>query len=156
MLVYLLRHGEAEQKAKNDEARPLTRKGMLQSREVVDRFLARAPIIDKAMMSPLERARQTAATLRTGFPTLRFEISDLLKPSQDPYKLLEALGRSRGKYILLVGHNPCLSSLMALMLDGIIETGRNIGTSELVCISMEEPIPGFGELLYTITPEGDA
>ncbi|MFM1897276.1 MAG: Phosphohistidine phosphatase [Pseudomonadota bacterium] len=156
MLVYLFRHGEAEAKAKTDAERVLTRNGVLESRDVAAKFLARAPLIDKAMMSPLERARQTAATLRAGFTTLRFEINDLLKPDGDVYKLLDAVGNSRVQHLLLVGHNPCLTSLMSLMLDGITETGRNMGTSELVCISLEEAIPGFGELLYTITPTRQA
>lgn len=152
MLVYLMRHGEAEPKAAKDEARQLTRAGVLASRDVATRFLSRAPIVDKAFVSPLERARQTAAAFRVGLPNLRFESQEMLKPDADVHALLDMLGQSGGTHILLVGHNPCLSKLMCLMLDGITETGRHMGTSDLVCISMEDAIPGFGEILYEIKP----
>lgn len=152
MIVYLFRHGEAEPKAAKDAERQLTRKGVVDARDVAKKFLARAPIIDKALMSPYERAKQTAISLRQGFPSLRFEISQLLLPDADIYEMLEALRQMGAQHVMLVGHNPNLSRLMALMLDGITDTGRELGTGELVAIAMEDAEPGFGDLLYTIQP----
>lgn len=151
MMAYLFRHGAAEAKAVKDNERNLTREGLIATRKVAARFIARAPLIDRALMSSYERAKQTAVTLRQGFPALRFEINPLLSPDQDVHELLEAIGAMNTQHIILVGHNPCLSRLLSLMLDGIIETGRELQTSELACISLEEAVPGFGELLYTIT-----
>ncbi|MEX2130786.1 MAG: phosphohistidine phosphatase SixA [Pseudohongiellaceae bacterium] len=152
MIVYLFRHGEAEAKAAKDAERPLTRKGVMDTREVAKKFLARAPMIDKALMSPYERAKQTAVSLRQGFPSLRFEINQLLLPEADIYEMLEALGNMGAHQIMLVGHNPNLSRLMALMLDGITDTGRELGAGELVAIAMDDAEPGFGSLLYNIRP----
>ena len=154
MMIYLFRHGEAEAKAAKDEDRALTRNGVLGAREVAEKFLARAPVIDRAMMSPYERAKQTAVALRRGFPNLRFEISTLMKPNDDVYELINALEHSNAQHVMLVGHNPQLSKLLSLLLDGITETGREIGTGELVCVAMEEVVPGFGELKYSIKPGG--
>lgn len=152
MMVYLFRHGEAEARAVKDAERKLTREGLIATKSVAAKFIARAPIIERALMSSYERAKQTAVTLRDGFPDLRFEINTLLLPDQNVHDLLDAIGAMKTQHIILVGHNPCLSRLLSLMLDGITETGRELQTSELACISLEEAVPGFGELLYTITP----
>jgi phosphohistidine phosphatase len=153
MMVYLFRHGEAEQKTAKDNERTLTREGLMACRGVARKFLARAPIIDKALMSSYERAKQTAVTLRQGFPNLRFEISPLLNPDQDAHELLESLGTLGVQHVILVGHNPCLTRLLSLMLDGMTDTGRQLATSELACVALEDTVPGFGELLYTLKPE---
>lgn len=156
MMVYLFRHGEAEPKAAKDSERQLTRNGVIAVRDVATRFIARAPVVDKALMSPYERAKQTAVALRRGFPNLRFEISPLLKPDEDVYQLLNYLETCGAQHIVLIGHNPQLSMLLSVLLDGITETGRQIGTGELVCIAMDEAVPGFGELKYSIKPSGTA
>lgn len=156
MIVYLFRHAEAEARAATDSERALTRQGVIAAREVANKFLARSPVIDRALMSPYERAKQTAAALRQGFPDLRFEISQMLLPEADIYQLLEQLGSLGAQHVMLVGHNPQLSRLMALMLDGSTNTGRQLERGELVAISMEEAEPGLGQLLYSLHPASGA
>ena len=93
MMIYLLRHGIAEQKGLSDAARELSREGVMQTRAMAEKFKLYEPQVDKALMSPFQRARQTASLLRVVFPSLRFEVERALEPEADVCsKWLECLG----------------------------------------------------------------
>jgi phosphohistidine phosphatase SixA len=152
MLVYLMRHGEAEPQGQSDQTRELTRKGVMDSRAAMEQLKARGPQIDKAMMSPYQRARQTITALRLVSPTLRYEVNQNLVPEANVYDLLDSFESINVMQLFLVSHNPLLSNLLALMVDGTLETDRQMGCSEIACVSMDIIAPGCGELLYTIRP----
>lgn len=152
MLIYLLRHGIAEEKAASDSARELTHEGAMQTRSMADKFKTHSPIIEKAIMSPYQRARQTAAELRIDFPELDFDVDKDIEPSGDVYAIMDKIESLDAKHVLLVSHNPFLSNLLAVMVDGTMETNRHIGNSTLVCVSIDFVAPGFGNILYTIEP----
>lgn len=152
MLIYLVRHGIAVDKAESDAARELTGEGLKQTRSLVEKWRMHSPMPDKALMSPYQRARQTAAPLRPLFPTLRMEVDKQIEPDGDPYGVLDYLEQCGAQQILLVGHNPLLSNLLSILVDGTLETNRYIGNSTLVCISMDFVAPGCGEIQYTLEP----
>lgn len=152
MLLYLMRHGEAEQAGASDAARELNRQGMLANRAVVQKFGQQSPMIERALMSPYQRARQTATSMRAILPTLRFEVSQDLIPDASPYDLLDKIEQMNVMQLLLVSHNPLISNFLALLVDGTLETDRAMGTSHLACVSLDLVAPGCGELKYTLTP----
>lgn len=154
MLIYLLRHGEAETLAASDSARELTQSGVVQTRATLQKFLARKPQprIDKALMSPLQRARQTAALVTHALPGLAFEVERGLEPGTDVHALLAIIERLDAKELLLVGHNPLLATLLSLLIDGTLRPTRPVGTSQLYCVEMDFFAPGCGEILYTLVP----
>lgn len=152
MLIYLMRHGEAENQALSDAARELTRQGVMDNRAVIEKLNVYTPMIDKAIMSPYQRARQTGAALRMHFPSLRFDVSQSLEPEASVYDLLDAIEKMDTMQLFIVSHNPLLSNLLALMVDGTLESDRQMGTSHIACVSMDFVAPGCGELLYTLTP----
>jgi phosphohistidine phosphatase len=152
MLIYLVRHGIAVDKAESDAPRELTGEGLKQTRSLVEKWRMYSPMPDKALMSPYQRARQTAAPLRPLFPTLRMEVDKQIEPDGDPYGVLDYLEQCGAQQILLVGHNPLLSNLLSILVDGTLETNRYIGNSTLVCISMDFVAPGCGEIQYTLEP----
>lgn len=152
MIVYLMRHGEAEKQALSDPARELTRQGIMENQAVIAKLNQHAPMIDHAMMSPYRRARQTSSALGMPFPQLRFEVSKDLEPEASVYDLLDKVEKTQAMQVFLISHNPLISNLLSLMVDGTLETSRHMGTSHIACISMDIVAPGCAELLYTLTP----
>jgi phosphohistidine phosphatase SixA len=56
MLVYLLRHAIAEDRAATDFLRNLTDEGLAQKRSVTEKFKQLFPVIDILLCSPYNRA----------------------------------------------------------------------------------------------------
>lgn len=152
MLVYLLRHGKAQATAESDAARELTREGLVETRSVVEKFETYTPTLDVALISPYQRARQTAALVRPLFPSMRFDVDKSITPSGDVYGVLDTIEQLDVQHVMLVSHNPFLSNLLSVMVDGTMESSRNIGNSTLICVSMDVVAPGCGEILYTLEP----
>lgn len=152
MLIYLLRHGIAEQRGLSDAARVLSREGLTQTRSMAEKFKLYEPRVDRAFMSPLQRAQQTAAMLRLVFPNLRFELDPDLVPDANVYSLFDKLETYNARNLLFVSHNPLLSNLLSLILDGTLESRRPFETSHLYCIEMDFVAPGCGTLKYVLEP----
>jgi phosphohistidine phosphatase len=150
MLIYLMRHGEAEPKGQSDQTRELTRKGVMDSRAAMEKLKLRGPLIERAMMSPYQRARQTITSLRIVAPSLRYEVNQNLVPDANVYDLLDSFESMNCMQLFLVSHNPLMSDLLSLMVDGTLEGNRQMDCSDIACVSMDILAPGCGELLYTI------
>jgi phosphohistidine phosphatase len=103
-VIWLLRHGDAEDSAADDAARRLTAKGERQSR-AAGAALERLGIeLDACLSSPKVRARQTAE-LSCEPLGLEIELTDALRGGDfDPAEV--AAGRGS---VLLVGHEPDFS-----------------------------------------------
>ena len=103
-MIWLLRHGDAEDEAPDDAGRRLTEKGTRQS-EAAGKAMATLGVeLDACIASPKARAVQTAeiACMRLG---VEVETSDALRGGDfDPADL--AAGRGE---VLLVGHEPDFS-----------------------------------------------
>gem|GEM_PF-237781 len=122
--IYLLRHGIAAPPGSphyDDRDRPLTPEGKAQIREVARALLGMGIPFDLILSSPYLRARQTAEivheTLDPGFP-LKF--SQHLVPHGSAKLLTGEINRAYGSKdrILLVGHEPFLSSLILTWVAG--------------------------------------
>lgn len=107
-MIYLLRHGDAEDSAESDAARRLTRKGERQA-EVAGQALARLGAeIDACLASPKVRAADTAK-LACQSLGIEPEVAEELRGG--PFDSLQ-LAASRGD-VLLVGHEPDFSGEVA-------------------------------------------
>lgn len=142
----------AENRASSDEARELTRQGLMQTRSVAAKFKARSPVLDKAIVSPYRRARQTAFALQSEFEDLQFEIESKIEPGGDIYDVLDTIEKYGVQQLLMVSHNPLLSNLLAILVDGSLGMNRYVGNSILVCVNLDVVAPGCGEILYTLEP----
>lgn len=114
-MIYLLRHGDAEEGAGDDAARRLTPKGERQSRAAGKALAALATAPDACLTSPKVRAADTAG-LACEALGLEPEIAEELRGG--PFDST-ALAASRGD-ILLVGHEPDFSTEVARL------TGANV------------------------------
>jgi len=152
MLVYLLRHAIAENNAATDSARDLTAQGLEQARSVAEKFHQRSPLMDKILCSPYNRAQQTAFAIMPLFPDIALSTDASITPDGDVYDVLESIERLELQHVLLVSHNPFLSNLLSVMVNGNMETHRYMDNATLYCISMDVVAPGCGEIVYTLEP----
>ncbi len=103
-MIWLLRHGEAEDEAGDDAARSLTAKGELQSRAAGAALARLGAEVETCLASPKVRARATAE-LACGELGIGVEINEALRGGDfDPGELTAGLGD-----VLLVGHEPDFS-----------------------------------------------
>ncbi len=122
MDLILWRHAEAEEATAllPDLKRRLTHRGEKQARAVARWLAERQPKHLTVLVSPAVRCQQTAHALAQ-----RFEIEAGIGPGADVAELIKAanwpegpLPRQRSGTVLLIGHQPSLGRLAALLLSG--------------------------------------
>lgn len=113
MDLLLWRHAEAEE-GEDDLKRRLTERGEKQARLMAAWIRAHQPKDLRILVSPAVRTQQTAAAL-----DLPFETQRKLGPEACVSELIAATGwpNARGA-VLVVGHQPALGRLSALLLAG--------------------------------------
>ena len=166
----------------NDASRALTPTGHTQNCTVARQWIERLERMPICFCSPYLRARQTADDLQALIPELEFQSRDWLVPSTAAVAVLEELvaitergsgtqavaGTANGTGarngarddssntgetdILLVGHNPVLSEVWNLLLEGEGYLRFGLSTSHLVCIDSTVFAPACGSFIYTVTP----
>lgn len=116
MDLILWRHAEAEDggPAIADAKRRLTARGEKQAHDVAKWLKPRLPKKLKILVSPAVRTQQTAHAL-----ALPFEVELQLAVGADTAHLIAACGwPAHSGAVLLVGHQPALGRLAALLLAG--------------------------------------
>jgi phosphohistidine phosphatase len=121
--LLLLRHGIAEERAEGlaDAQRCLTPEGRERTNAQLQGLVELELTCDLVLSSPLERARQTAELAVQAGLAPELELAASLAPLADPLPLLERwLGavspRPSWRRLALVGHEPDLSTLAALLI----------------------------------------
>ena len=125
MNLYLLRHGIAVDSAESgvvpDAERPLTPRGRRRMLQIARAMSALDVSFDLILSSPLVRAGESAAIVAQCLQLRNaLKFTDDLMPGGDPRSLLRRLNqrRPRPKNVLLVGHEPYLSQLIARLVAG--------------------------------------
>jgi len=116
MDLILWRHAEAfdAEPGASDMERALTPKGQKQARRMADWLTAQLPEGCKVLVSPAVRAVQTAEPLKR-----KFKIVQELAPGADAEDLLQAANWPNSKEpVLVVGHQPTLGQVAALLMSG--------------------------------------
>ena len=108
-MIWLLRHGAAEDDADDDASRRLTEKGELQSRAAGAALAKLGVQIDVCLTSPKVRALQTA---RIAAAELGVEVEQVETLRGGDFDLAELIA-GRGE-VLLVGHEPDFSRAVQL------------------------------------------
>lgn len=113
MDLLLWRHAEAVE-GLPDSTRELTERGVRQAHKVAEWLESRRPKKLRVLVSPTVRTRQTASAF-----TKDFKIVPALGPGNDISSILGACGwPGGGGSVLVVGHQPELGRLAALLLSG--------------------------------------
>ncbi len=150
--LLVLRHAQAEPATAgvDDTERPLSARGRAQA-DATGQWLSRhAPRPDRVLCSPATRTRATAA-----------RVLEALAPAAPPVTIVDAIyeatpgtlmalldSHAEAACVLLVGHNPGLEHLVALLCQGRSPDFRGMPSSALAHIRLDGPIePGNGSLL---------
>lgn len=155
--LYFLRHGVAhdrdEWRGDSDELRPLTEAGRAAMRHQAV-ILARLGLkLSAIFSSPLVRARQTADLVAEAFPNVSLIEDPLLKPGFNSEALAKLLKTHRPQgAILLVGHEPDFSEVIAALTDGHVVMKKG-GLARVRLATKLDKRELRGELLWLATPE---
>ncbi|MFL6708854.1 MAG: phosphohistidine phosphatase SixA [Massilia sp.] len=113
MDLILWRHAEAEDTTP-DMSRHLTPKGQKQARRMGEWLASQLPEGCKVLVSPAVRTLQTVDPLGR-----KFKIIDALAPGASPEDVLRAANWPNSREaVLVVGHQPTLGQVAALLLCG--------------------------------------
>lgn len=125
MELYILRHGIAEPRetsgVRDDSERALTQEGAAKIRRIAEGMKALEYSFDAILTSPFRRARETAEIVAS---VLRLKecltILPALAAGEKTKELMQALQRRTDLFerILMVGHEPDLSILIAHLVTG--------------------------------------
>ena len=113
MDLILWRHAEAEP-GEPDFGRRLTAKGIQQAERVAGWLEHHLPATTRVLASPADRAQQTALALKR-----KFRVVADLAPGASAAAVLVAAGWPDAREpVLVVGHQPTLGEVAALLLSG--------------------------------------
>lgn len=146
MKLWILRHGQAEAHAPADSLRQLTAAG---EQEVLTAMagLAGEPF-EAVLASPFVRAQQTAklACQATGFSGGLTTV-DWLIPESDPRSVIDCLEKRSEQNLLLVSHQPLVSQLISLLVEGHRRGHYPMPTAGLVCLELDHVAAGLARVI---------
>jgi phosphohistidine phosphatase len=144
MKLYLVRHAIAESIGtpgyEDDSLRPLTEKGREKMKKIANALSDLGITPDLIVSSPYVRASQTAVILAKVFKYKEeISYSDSLVPMGEPSDMI---GEINEKYsvdeLMLVGHEPNLSSLAGFLLTGASDISINLKKGGVCCLSVDD------------------
>jgi phosphohistidine phosphatase len=150
LILYILRHGEAEPKGKKlDEERALTSEGAAMLEKGLKIAKAFGVEASKILSSPLLRARQSAEIAAKVFGIANTSISNSLEPESTPeevYSELQTLNSDDG--VILVLHQPLASKLLSDLLGAV---NVEMSTGSFARVDFKRfPKTGEGRLVFLI------
>lgn len=151
MTLWLLRHGEAEARARSDAERPLTERGRKEVRRNAERLRGRP--LQYILASPYLRAQQTAEIVREVLGlALPLTTVDWATPDDSPREAANRLDSYPGQ-CLLVSHNPLLGQLAGFLQHGHLQEPLLLHTASLVELDGAAAIPGLMQLAGLYHPD---
>jgi phosphohistidine phosphatase len=161
MDLYILRHAIAEDRDKSsgkpDSQRRLTPEGVEKMRRVAEGMKSLGLEFDLILSSPFLRAKETAEIVADVLALgRRLEMSADLSTSGNPKNLIESLNGPYAdrKSVVLVGHEPYLSSFISLLLSGGTNIAINFKKGGLCKLTVEHLKYGrCAALEWLLTPK---
>lgn len=161
MNLYFMRHGIAVERAdsghqSDDRSRQLTPKGIKRINKVAKGLVTLSLSFNRILTSPFERARQTAKIVaQTLHSEDRLEEIQQLCPDQSVEDLLSGLSAyAADKEILLIGHEPLLSSTMSFLLSATGGAEIRLKKGGLCCLEIDGVPPKKRAVLHwALTPK---
>jgi phosphohistidine phosphatase len=149
MIVYFLRHADAEPDAARDFDRKLTPKGLEQA-EKAGKFLVRFGLIPSIILaSPVVRARQTAKIVSQRLGDADLVEARWLACGMSPESCLRELATyEQHESVMLVGHEPDFSETISALIGLPDSNGINIRKASLTAIDLPSLTPGAGQLQF--------
>ena len=154
MQLYILRHGDALSNTSSDALRPLSPFGEQQV-QCVGVVLKKLNIqFDTILCSPLLRSQQTARIVQEKLGAREVMTTEHLVPTFDHRHIFHLLSQHKWNRVLLVGHEPHLSSFISLLTSDSRDMRVEMKTSSLALCDASPPIEaGRGILRWLMNPE---
>jgi len=151
MVVYFLRHAEAEPGNGNDAKRKLTPKGLEQAEKVGRFFVTHGLVPEAIITSPLVRAKHTAKIVAKKLGGTGMIEGPWLACGMTFETCLEEL-RPFAKLasVILVGHEPDFSQTIGAFLGKCQPGALNVRKASLTAIDLRDLEPGGGRLQFLI------
>ena len=152
MYLYLLRHADAEEIRTSDAERALTAKGFEQA-EAVGRFCRRSAVRpDYILTSPFRRAQQTADAVAAALDTPGV-VEKFLASGMDTSTALQGLRTYLGcQSVLIVGHQPDLGELIALLLGLDSQLSFSVPKASLIALDVRTLGRAGASLIFALPP----
>lgn len=147
MILYIVRHAIAEQRdsasgEKQDSQRPLTDEGRKKFRQIARGLRDKGIRIDLILTSPYLRALDTARLLqeKLELDPEKLVVMEDLSPLGNPDHLIQEIGSQYASLgsIALVGHEPGLSRLIAVLLSGDPTLPITLKKGGVCCLTVEK------------------
>lgn len=156
--LLIIRHAKAEVHGESDSARHLSPRGMAQCAELRGHHQHRLNRLDRALVSPAVRTQETWALISKGLAVPDAELEPLIYEST-PGTLLAIVNALDGERVVLVGHNPGVGRLAALLADSTelpTELAAGFGTAASAVLRCDLPFsqwaPGCAEVVDSFRP----
>ncbi len=145
MKVWILRHGEAQSRARSDAERELTAHGREEVLKSAVHLIGKP--LQKILASPYVRAQQTAGLVHRflGFSEEIITVS-WLTPDSDPRQVLDHLEALGANEVLLVSHQPLVGALIGLLAHGSYQDAEPMSTASLAELEGEHVLAGSMKL----------
>ena len=144
MQIYIMRHGQAEMKAKSDFDRALTLTGHRASKTMAKYLIEKGISFDAVLVSPYKRAQRTFLEVSSLFPAIsNVQTFDFLTPMGSVSKVVNeifALQAAGVKNLLIVSHLPLVGYLVEELVPS--QGAPVFSTSSVANIELDES--GFG------------
>jgi len=161
MNLYLLRHGIAVEPGTpgyaKDADRPLTPKGERKLLKIAAAMRALEIEFDRVLFSPYVRARGTAVIIAKELGLeKKLETCSALIPGGSLREVIDVLNHLKPapENVLLVGHEPSMSELAALLISGETNVSITMRKGGLCMLTTETLRPGrCASLEWLLTPK---
>ncbi len=157
MEIYLVRHGiaeeplEAAQSGRSDPQRMLTKEGFQRTTKIAEAFSRKVKTVDLILHSPYVRAVQTAEIFAGAFPSAKISSTPGLTPMDEAQEVVPKIEESRVSRLMLVGHEPHMSSLLSYLLTGGEQV--SVGFKRAGIAGVEWGGVGSCRLLFLLPPK---
>lgn len=148
MLLYFLRHAEAEDEVTTDFDRRLTPKGLEQA-DKVGKFCVRFGLVpDVIVSSPVVRAEQTAKAVARRLDDRELIVERRLACGMTPGDCLDVLaGYAKFEHVMLVGHEPDFGEAIAALTGG---SSVNVRKASLTAVALARLRTDAGRIEFSV------
>lgn len=154
MRVYIIRHGKAYQDSDTgrDEDRALRGRGERQSAYLGRELAGMEPAIGLVLVSPIRRARETAAGIVAGLESAGLDVEVRVErrletgraPSDGIAGIAEAVAQADTRLaVAVVGHNPQVGEIVGVLTNGV-GGGNVLRTGQCVALEVGPSLPVGG------------
>lgn len=150
MNLFLLRHADANTEAATDDERPLSEKGVTQTKRVARFCEAHGIPVALVLSSPIRRAQETAAIFAEQL-NAELEIVPWLACGAHPETVATELAAYRDREsVVLVGHEPDFSGIAAHFLGLPRQESIRVRKASLTLLELDSIRAGAARLQFSI------